>query len=44
VLQNTYYGAILDNVIAFFSTPLIEGMISGLTIGLKACVMIFIFI
>ena len=43
-LQNTYYGAILDNVIAFFSTPLIEGMISGLTIGVKACVMIFIFI
>jgi len=44
ILQDTYYGSILDNVIAFLSTPLIEGMISGLTIGLKACVMIFVFI
>jgi NADH-ubiquinone oxidoreductase chain 1 len=44
VLQDSYYGSMLDNVIAFFSTPLIEGMIFGLTIGLKACVMIFIFI
>jgi len=44
VLQDTYYGSMLDDVIRFFSTPLIEGMISGLTIGLKACIMIFIFI
>jgi NADH-ubiquinone oxidoreductase chain 1 len=28
----------------FFSDPLIEGMIYGLTLGSKACVMIFVFI
>lgn len=28
----------------FFSNPLIEGMIYGLTLGSKACVMIFVFI
>jgi NADH-ubiquinone oxidoreductase chain 1 len=28
----------------FFSSPLIEGMIYGLTIGIKSCIMIFIFI
>jgi len=44
VLQDTYYRAIFENIIASTSTPLIEGMIFGLTIGLKACVMIFIFI
>ena len=27
-----------------FSDPLIEGMLSGLTLGLKACIMIFVFI
>ena len=31
-------------IINFFSFPLIEGMIYGLTIGIKSCVMIFIFI
>ena len=44
LLQDTYYGSIFDNIIEFLSTPLIEGLISGLTIGIKACVMIFIFI
>merc|ERR1712093_775953 len=44
VLQDTYYGSILDDIIGLFSTPLIEGMISGLTLGLKSCIMIFIFI
>lgn len=44
MLQDTYYGSMFDDIIALFSTPLIEGMISGLTIGLKACVMIFVFI
>ena len=28
----------------FFSDPLIEGMVYGLTLGSKACVMIFVFI
>lgn len=28
----------------FLSNPLIEGMLSGLTLGLKACIMIFVFI
>jgi NADH-ubiquinone oxidoreductase chain 1 len=27
-----------------FNYPLLEGMLSGLTIGIKSCVMIFIFI
>ena len=44
ILQDTYYGSILDDVISFLSTPLLEGMISGITIGVKACVMIFVFI
>ena len=28
----------------FFSFPLIEGMVYGLTIGIKSCIMIFVFI
>jgi NADH-ubiquinone oxidoreductase chain 1 len=28
----------------FLSSPLIEGLLSGLSLGLKSCVMIFIFI
>jgi NADH-ubiquinone oxidoreductase chain 1 len=44
MLQDTYTGYILDNTIASLSTPLIEGMISGLTIGMKTCIMIFVFI
>ncbi|RYE13387.1 MAG: hypothetical protein EOP34_08940 [Rickettsiales bacterium] len=27
-----------------FNSPLLEGMISGLTIGIKSCIMIFVFI
>jgi len=44
ILQDTYYGSILDDIISLFSTPLIEGMLSGITIGVKACIMIFVFI
>ena len=44
ILQDTYYGSIFDDVISLFSTPLLEGMLSGITIGVKACVMIFVFI
>jgi len=34
----------LNPLIDFFYYPLVEGMISGLTIGIKSCIMIFIFI
>jgi len=39
----------LDNIFIFnptadYYSPLMEGMISGLTIGFKSCIMIFIFI
>ena len=44
VLQDTYYGTLLDDTIALLSTPLIEGMIYGLTLGVKACAMVFTFI
>ena len=44
MLQDTYTGYLLNNAIASLSTPLIEGMISGLTIGIKTCIMIFVFI
>jgi len=44
ILQDTYYGSIFDDIISFLSTPLLEGMLSGITIGVKACVMIFTFI
>jgi NADH-ubiquinone oxidoreductase chain 1 len=27
-----------------FNSPLLEGMMSGLTIGIKSCIMIFVFI
>ena len=39
------YLSIIDNGYeTLFSDPLIEGMIYGLTLGFKACVMIFVFI
>ena len=44
ILQNTYYGFLLDDVIKWLHNPLVEGMISGLTLGIKACIMIFVFI
>ena len=33
-----------EEVFHFFSFPLIEGIIYGLTIGIKSCIMVFIFI
>ena len=33
-----------NEVFDFFSFPLIEGMVYGLTIGIKSCIMIFVFI
>jgi len=44
ILKDTYYGSIFDDIISFFSTPLLEGMLSGMTLGVKACIMIFVFI
>ena len=39
-----YLGIIDSKYEILFSDPLIEGMVSGLTLGLKGCVMIFVFI
>jgi len=44
VLQDTYLGYILSDAISSLNTPLIEGLIYGLTIGIKASIMIFVFI
>ena len=33
-----------EEVFAFFSNPLIEGVAYGLTLGIKSCIMVFIFI
>jgi len=44
ILKDTYYGSIFDDIISLFSTPLLEGMLSGITLGVKACIMIFVFI
>jgi NADH-ubiquinone oxidoreductase chain 1 len=32
------------NQFEVFSSPLLEGLISGLTLGVKSCVMVFVFI
>ncbi len=39
-----YISIINSDYDTFFSDPLIEGMIYGLTLGFKTCVMIFVFI
>src|SRR5436305_13357435 len=39
-----FYLAYLSNKEFFFSYPLIEGFIYGLSLGLKSCIMIFTFI
>jgi NADH-ubiquinone oxidoreductase chain 1 len=39
----TQYGTGYEGT-EIFNSPLLEGMISGLTIGIKSCVMIFVFI
>lgn len=44
LLQDTYHDTALHNYIALFSQPLLEGMLYGLTLGIKTCVMIFVFI
>jgi NADH-ubiquinone oxidoreductase chain 1 len=37
-------GEMQEKLFNFLSYPLIEGMIDGLTIGIKSCIMVFIFI
>jgi len=39
-----YYINNLHNENSIFSDPLIEGLLYGLTLGIKSCIMIFIFI
>jgi len=44
ILQDTYIGHLSSGLISSLSNPIIEGLIYGLTIGAKACIMIFVFI
>lgn len=44
IIQYSYYDYVILNIISYMSSPLIEGMIYGLTIGIKTCVMVFVFI
>jgi NADH-ubiquinone oxidoreductase chain 1 len=44
LIQDTYLGYVLNDYILLLSTPIIEGLIYGLTIGVKSCIMIFVFI
>ena len=45
VLNYSFYALDIGNEIShLLSSPLIEGIIFGLTIGIKSCIMIFIFI
>jgi NADH-ubiquinone oxidoreductase chain 1 len=44
VLQVIDYDHSIMNQFEIFSSPLIEGMISGLTLGIKSCIMVFVFI
>ncbi len=44
LVRDDYDESILLEIVALFSTPLLEGMIYGLIIGMKSCIMIFVFI
>ena len=44
LVQDAYYNSILLDFMALLSGALLEGMVSGLTIGVKTCIMIFTFI
>jgi NADH-ubiquinone oxidoreductase chain 1 len=44
ILQEIDYDHSYTDTLEVFSWPLIEGMFFGLTLGLKACIMIFVFI
>ena len=46
---NIYYSPLeeyisMENLNTFLSDPLIEGIVYGLTLGFKTCIMIFVFI
>ena len=44
ISQDSYLNYVLNDVISTLSSPIIEGLIYGLTIGIKSCIMIFVFI
>lgn len=44
VVEAIDYDHSMINQFEVFSSPLIEGMISGLTLGVKSCIMVFVFI
>ena len=44
LLQGIDYDGSIISQLEIFSSPLIEGLISGLTLGIKSCLMVFVFI
>ena len=44
LLQGIDYDGSIISQLEIFSSPLIEGLISGLTLGIKSCIMVFVFI
>ena len=44
LLQEIDYDGSIISQLEIFSSPLIEGLISGLTLGIKSCTMVFVFI
>ncbi len=44
VLQIIDFDHSITNKLSIFSSPLVEGMIYGFTLGIKSCVMVFVFI
>jgi len=44
LLQEIDYDGSIVSQLEIFSSPLIEGLISGLTLGIKSCTMVFVFI
>ena len=44
LLQEIDYDGSIISQLEIFSSPLIEGLVSGLTLGIKSCIMVFVFI
>ncbi len=44
LIQEIDYTYIFIDDLEFFKYPLIEGMLYGLSLGIKTCIMIFVFI
>jgi len=44
ILQVIDYDGSIISQLEIFSSPLIEGLVSGLTLGIKSCIMVFVFI